>query len=90
MTVLEFLLLLVIAGIAGSIAQAIAGYSHMGCLASVAVGFIGALLGTWMARTMGIPEIFAIQLGNVSFPIIWSIIGATIFVALVGLLRRAR
>jgi len=29
-----------------------------------------------------------LNIGNVQFPIIWSIIGATLFVAVVGLLTR--
>lgn len=90
MTLVELLVLLIIAGICGAIGEAIAGYSHLGCFASVAVGFIGALLGTWLARRLGIPEFLAIRLGNVSFPIVWSILGATLFVALIGLLRRPR
>ena len=90
MTLVELLVLLLIAGICGAIGEAIAGYSHLGCLASVAVGFIGALLGGWIARHFGLSEMFAIKVGTVNFPIIWSIIGATIFVALIGLLRRGR
>jgi len=90
MTVLEVLILLLIAGICGALGEAIAGYSHLGCLASVAVGFIGALLGTWLARAMGLPELFAIRIGTVGFPIVWSIIGAALFVAVIGLLRRGR
>ncbi len=42
MTLLEFLLLLVIAGICGSVGQAIGGSSRGGCLVSIALGFIGA------------------------------------------------
>ena len=52
MNVLEFLLLLVVAGVSGSIGQAIAGYTRGGCLASIALGFIGALVGVWLARAL--------------------------------------
>ncbi len=90
MTLLEFLVLLLIAGICGAVGEAIAGYSHLGCFASVGLGFIGALLGTWLARHLGLAEFFAIKIGAVTFPVIWSIIGAAIFVAIVGLLRRGR
>ncbi len=90
MTLLELLVLLLIAGICGAIGEAIAGYSHLGCLASVALGFIGALLGTWLARHMGLPELFSIRLATVNFPVIWSIIGAALFVAIIGLFRRPR
>jgi uncharacterized membrane protein YeaQ/YmgE (transglycosylase-associated protein family) len=82
----EFVILLIVAGICGALGQAIAGYSHAGCLGSIALGFIGALLGLWLARAMHLPELFAIQVGdNVTFPIIWSIIGATLFVAVLAL-----
>ena len=90
MTILEFLLLLLIAGICGGLAQSIAGYSHGGCLTSIALGFIGALLGTWLARLAGLPELFSIQIGNTAFPIVWSIIGAALFTAVLAFLTRPR
>ncbi len=79
MQILEFVLLLIIAAICGSVGMALAGYSHKGCLASTAVGFIGAIIGTWLARRLGLPELFNVNLGGVQFPIIWSIIGALVF-----------
>lgn len=90
MTFLELLILLLVAGISGAIGQALAGYSRGGCLGSVAVGFIGALLGTWIARTLGFSEILTINVNGGSFPIIWSIIGAALFVAFLGLITRGR
>lgn len=90
MTITQLLILLLIAGICGAIGQAIGGYSHGGCLVSIALGFIGALLGTWLARALGLPELLAIPAGGMNFPIIWSIIGAALFVALIGLISRRR
>jgi len=90
MTIVELLLLLLIAGICGSIGQAIAGYSRGGCLVSIAVGFIGALLGSWMSSQLGLPELFNIQVAGNSFPVIWSIIGAVVFVVIVGFLSKGR
>jgi uncharacterized membrane protein YeaQ/YmgE (transglycosylase-associated protein family) len=90
MTLLQLLILLIIAGICGAIGQALGGYSRGGCLVSVALGFIGALLGGWLASLVGLPDIFATRVGGVTFPIVWSIIGAAIFVAVLGLLSRAR
>ena len=87
---LQFLILLIIAGICGAIGQAIGGYSHGGCLVSIALGFIGALLGSWLAGQLGLPELLAIPAGGMRFPIIWSIIGATLFVALINLISRRR
>ena len=90
MTVLDFVILLVVAGICGSLGQAITGYSRGGCLVSVALGFIGAVIGLWLARRMGLPEFFPVRIGNTSFPIIWSIIGSSLFVAVITLLTRRR
>jgi uncharacterized membrane protein YeaQ/YmgE (transglycosylase-associated protein family) len=42
---ISLLLYLLIAAIAGGIGRAIAGGTRGGCLVSIAVGFIGALLG---------------------------------------------
>ena len=86
----DLLVLLLVAGICGSLAQALVGYSHGGCFVSMALGFIGAILGTWLARVMGLPEILTVQLGGQTFPIIWSIIGAALFVAILNFLKPFR
>jgi uncharacterized membrane protein YeaQ/YmgE (transglycosylase-associated protein family) len=90
MSVLSFLLLLLIAAVCGSIGQAIVGYSRGGCLVSIAIGFIGALLGYWLARVLGLPFLFVLNIGGERFPVIWSIIGSTLFVALISLLTGGR
>lgn len=86
MTVFEFLVLLLVAAICGGVAQAIVGFNRRGCLVSAGMGFLGALIGTWLARALGLPEIFMINLGGVAFPIVWSIIGAIVLALAVGLL----
>ncbi|HEX3560696.1 MAG TPA: GlsB/YeaQ/YmgE family stress response membrane protein [Pyrinomonadaceae bacterium] len=90
MTLVDLLLLLLVAGVCGAIGRAIGGYSHGGCLVSVALGFIGALLGMWLARHAGLPEPFPVLVGGTTFPIVWSIIGSAIFVAIIGLITRSR
>ena len=90
MTLIDFLLLLLIAGIAGSIGQAIAGYSTGGCLTSIAVGFIGALIGVWLARQFGLPEPFPVSVDGNTFPVLWSIIGSALFVAVIAFISRSR
>lgn len=86
MSILELLVLLLIAGICGSIARSLVGVSRGGCLASIALGFIGAIIGMWIAREMELPEFFAIQIGGKAFPVIWSIVGAALFSAVLSLL----
>jgi uncharacterized membrane protein YeaQ/YmgE (transglycosylase-associated protein family) len=91
MQLLEFAVLLIIAGVCGGIGQSIAGNSRAGCLGSIALGFIGALLGMWIARTLELPELFPLHIRNAGvFPIIWSIIGASLFVAFLGMLNRGK
>ncbi|TVP58241.1 MAG: GlsB/YeaQ/YmgE family stress response membrane protein [Gemmatimonadales bacterium] len=90
MSVVELLILLLIAGICGSLAQALTGFNRGGCLLAVALGFIGALVGMWIARALGLPEPFAIQIGGQAFPIVWSIVGATVVTIVVGLLTGRR
>lgn len=90
MTITDLIILLIVAGLCGSLGRAISGYSHGGCLVSIALGFIGALLGMWLARTMHLPELYSVQIGAAHFPIIWSIIGSALFVALISLLTRRR
>ncbi len=90
MTVLQVVVLLIIAGLCGAVGQAIVGYSRGGCLASIALGFIGALVGMWLARTLGLPEWLTVQIGDVPFPIVWAIIGAALFVAVIAMLTRPR
>jgi uncharacterized membrane protein YeaQ/YmgE (transglycosylase-associated protein family) len=76
--------------VCGALGQAISGFSRGGCLVSIALGFIGAIIGMWIARAAKLPELFALDIGGTRFPIVWSIIGATIFVAIIGLITRRR
>jgi uncharacterized membrane protein YeaQ/YmgE (transglycosylase-associated protein family) len=90
MSVVSILLLLLIAAICGAIGQAIAGYSLGGCLTSIVVGFIGAFVGSWLARSLGLPEPFTVSVAGESFPVLWSIIGSALLVALLSLFSRRR
>lgn len=90
MSLLELLVLLLVAGVCGSVGQTIAGFSRGGCLVSIALGFIGALVGSWLARLSGLPDLFVLNVGGRPFPLVWSIIGAALFVAVVGLVTRRR
>lgn len=88
MTLVDILLLLLVAGICGALGQAISGFSRGGCLVSIALGFVGAVIGMWLARAMGLPELFTVHIGTTNFPIVWSIIGSALFVAVISLLTR--
>jgi uncharacterized membrane protein YeaQ/YmgE (transglycosylase-associated protein family) len=88
MTLIDLLILLLIAGVCGAIGQAISRTTRGGCLVSIALGFIGALIGMWLARKAGLPEPLPIEIGGQTFPVIWSIIGSALFVAVVSLISR--
>ncbi|HEY3345543.1 MAG TPA: hypothetical protein VGJ97_11485 [Anaerolineaceae bacterium] len=90
MSLMGFLVLLVIAAIAGAIGQAIAGYSAGGCLFTVAIGFVGAYLGSWLAGQLGLPAIFTVVIDGQPFPIVWAIIGSAILALIAGSLSRSR
>lgn len=87
MTLGSFLLLLLIAALCGAIGQAFAGYTMGGCLVSTGVGFLGAIIGMWIATELGMPVFFVVDAGGVDFPVVWSIIGSVLLVAVLSLLR---
>ncbi len=88
MSAVSLLILLVVAAICGILGQAIAGQGRGGILVAIVLGFIGALLGSWLARAMGLPELLPVHVGGQTFPILWSIIGSALFVALLSLIQR--
>ncbi len=90
MTLVDFLILLLISGICGAVGQAISGYSRGGWLAAIAIGFIGALIGIWLARTLALPELLPVWVGATHFPVIWAILGSALFVVVIGMFSRRR
>lgn len=90
LSVENLIILLIVGGLVGLIAQKLVGYSRGGCLTSIAIGFIGALIGSWAVKQFGLPEIYVLKIANTSIHIVWAIIGAAVFVAVLGLLTRRR
>lgn len=88
MSVATIVIWLIVAAIAGAMGQLIAG-SRGGILISVALGFFGAIVGTWLARQLNLPEILVITINGESFPLVWTLIGATILAALFGAFTRS-
>jgi uncharacterized membrane protein YeaQ/YmgE (transglycosylase-associated protein family) len=89
-TLVELLLLILIAAVCGAVGRAIAGDTRGGILVSTVVGFIGALLGPLLARQLGLAEPLMIRVDGHPVPILWSIIGAALFVALIHVLSGRR
>ena len=79
---------IVVAAIAGAVGQVIAG-SRGGLLISIVLGFFGAIVGTWLAQQLNLPDILVVTINGESFPIVWTLIGATILAALFGAFTRS-
>jgi uncharacterized membrane protein YeaQ/YmgE (transglycosylase-associated protein family) len=88
-SLVEAIVWLIVAAICGAVGSAIVGYSPGGLLASMGVGLVGAVIGTWLARTLGLPALLAFTYGDVTIDLLWTILGSVILVALVSLLRRS-
>jgi uncharacterized membrane protein YeaQ/YmgE (transglycosylase-associated protein family) len=87
-TLTALVILLVIAGLCGSVGSGLAGHKNVGCLGSIVLGFIGSWLGMWLAARLHLPEIFTIRIGREAFPILWSVIGAALFVGVLSFFTR--
>jgi uncharacterized membrane protein YeaQ/YmgE (transglycosylase-associated protein family) len=88
MTLVDFLILAVVAAVCGMIGESLVGYSIGGCLTSAVIGYIGAFLGLWVARQFGMPELFTITVGGSTIPVVWSIIGSALLVGGLSIIRR--
>lgn len=90
MSLISILLLLLIAGICGTLGQSIAGYSRGGWVTSIVIGFIGAFLGLWIGGKLHLQEPFTVHFGGQSYPILWSIIGSAVLVLVLSLFTHRR
>jgi len=88
MTWPELIVLVLIAAVCGAVAKALTGGG--GLVTSIALGFIGALFGPWLAHQLKLSEPFLVRVGGRPFPIVWSIVGATLILAVLHLFTRRR
>ena len=85
-TLPALIVLLIIAFICGAIGKALAGGARGGMITSIALGFIGAIFGPWLARQLNLSEPLTLHLSGQAFPIVWSIVGAALVVAMLHLM----
>jgi uncharacterized membrane protein YeaQ/YmgE (transglycosylase-associated protein family) len=90
MTLLGLLILLVVGAVCGAAAELLVGWSVGGFFASAVVGFLGALIGGWIARAAHLPSVLAVNIDTVTIDFVWAILGAVVLLAILGLLRRGR
>jgi len=87
---ISFFVLLFVAAILGSIGAAIAGRESRGCLVNIVIGFIGALLGRWLSRVLEISDPWTLTIRDTEFPVVWTVAGSALFVAVISFLTRQR
>jgi uncharacterized membrane protein YeaQ/YmgE (transglycosylase-associated protein family) len=51
---------------------------------------VGAFLGLWLADLLDLPPFFTVSVQGQDFPVLWSIVGAALFVALLSLISGRR
>src|SRR6185369_9694561 len=87
-SLIGLLVLLLVGAICGAIAEMIVGYGPGGFLAAAVIGFLGAVIGSWLAPKIGLPELFQVTVNDVSVPIVWSIVGSVILLLILSAFRR--
>jgi uncharacterized membrane protein YeaQ/YmgE (transglycosylase-associated protein family) len=86
-SIIEILVWLIVAAICGAIGELLVGYSPGGLVGSIAVGLIGALVGSWLARALDLPSFITFTYEGITIEVLWTIIGAALFVGILSLLR---
>ena len=89
MSLPALLVLLVVAAICGAVGRALAGGGG-GLVTSIVIGVVGALIGPWVAHQFNLSEPLMVHVSGEPFPIVWSIIGAAMFVAFLHVVSRRR
>ena len=86
----SLLIFLLIAFVCGAIGRALAGGARGGLLVSIALGFIGAVAGSWIGHAFRLTDPFVVHIEGRPFPLLWSILGAAFIVMLLHVLTRRR
>jgi uncharacterized membrane protein YeaQ/YmgE (transglycosylase-associated protein family) len=89
MTLLEILLLIAMAAVLGLLSQRLLGYKLGGLVVSILLGFIGAFAGREVGHHFPLGIQFNLQIGDVSFPVFWSLVGALLATFLAGLFAKS-
>ena len=90
MSLVHLVILLLIAGVCGALGKTLAGSHTGGFVLSIVLGFIGAFVGMWLARKLSLPVFFEVRIDGQPFPVVWSILGAALVVAVVSAITRKK
>jgi uncharacterized membrane protein YeaQ/YmgE (transglycosylase-associated protein family) len=87
----EFVVLAVVAAIAGAIGEALAGYSLGGCVVSAVIGYVGALIGFFLETQLHIVDPLNITIaGDNKFPFLLAVICSLVLTLILGGFKRRR
>lgn len=75
-------MLLLIAGVCGFIASQLMGAKRMNIIFMIVLGFVGAIVGRWLAGFLHLPIMFEVHVGAHSFPLLWALIGSIVTVGI--------
>lgn len=73
--ILQFVVFLLVGCVSGAIMSAITRGREW-ILASALLGFVGALLGTAVARLTYLPDLFSVEVGGQRLSLLWPICGS--------------
>lgn len=90
MTTEAYLFLFLVAAVVAAVGQGMTGFTVGGCLVSIALGFVGTLVGGWAQGEFRLQEPVPFTVGEHTFPLVWSIIGAALFVSIGSLISGRR
>ncbi len=84
MTLNTIITWIIVGGIAGLLAEWLIGGIHAGCIGTVIVGILGAFIGGWIFRQLGI----VIGASPLVSSIITAFVGAAVLLLIIRLARR--
>ncbi|MCH7472743.1 GlsB/YeaQ/YmgE family stress response membrane protein [bacterium] len=87
MGLLDFIMYLLIAGVCGFAASTLMGARRMNVVMLVLLGFVGALVGTFIAKYFEFPLFWQLQIGDRSFAVVWAFLGSLLVVGIVSFIR---
>lgn len=89
-SIVDLVVILIVAGVVGALAQIAFGFRRTNFLIAVVVGVAGAYLGTYLAQRLGLPTLLPFSLGGRQIEIVWTFLGAALLMFVLSLIDGAR
>ena len=88
MSITNFIVTLIVAGLCGWVASMLMGARRMNVLLLVLLGFVGGWVGVWINDLVPAISLPSVSIAGESFPIFWIIIGSVVVVGIVTFFRQ--